>query len=108
MHLGNTLAFCVLGLGMIFLPALVPDFFPPAAATGYNLSGLWLRCMGWVNGLVGCGLLLTHHVLPRVVQMMAWRPELPEMRPTEILRPAIKIYEDLEAGEREGGQQSAA
>src|SRR5438046_168289 len=108
MNIGNTLGFCLLGLGMIFLPALAPGFFPPDAATGCNLSGMWLRFMGWVNGLAGCGLTLWFHVLPRLAQLMAWRPEFPpELRPAEILRPALDIYEELEAGEREGGRNAA-
>jgi hypothetical protein len=108
MHLGHALGFCLLGLGMIFMPALAPDFFPPDAATGWSLSALWLKFMGWINGCLGCGLTLRYHVLPWVLQVLAWRPTVPaELHPAELLRPAMEIYEELEAGEQEGGQSAA-
>jgi len=102
MHIGNILGFGLLGLGMIFFPSVAPDLFPPEAGTGANLSGLWLQFMGWVNGAVGGVLWVRHTLVPRMTQLLAWRPAVvKELLPADLLRPALRIYGEIEPGARE-------
>jgi hypothetical protein len=49
----NALVFLLLGLGMIFTPAELPQFFPADAGDGSSTSSLWLGLMGFVNFLLG-------------------------------------------------------
>lgn len=93
MQLGNSIGFCLLGLGMVFLPGLAPEFFPPEAGLGGNLSGIWLRFMGGICGLAGTGLGLHYILVVWLEEVRAWYSVASaELYPAQILCPALEIY----------------
>lgn len=90
--------FVALGGALNLLPLLAPAQFPPTSLDGSNTSALWLQLMGWVNGGLGAGYAARLQVLPAIAQVLAWRPALPpEMQPAQMLRPAMDLYEEIEA-----------
>jgi hypothetical protein len=93
MQLGNSICFCLLGLGMILLPGLAPGFFPAEAGLGCNLSGVWLRFMGGICGLAGTGLGLHYILVVWLEEVRAWYAEaFAELHPAQLLCPALEIY----------------
>ncbi len=102
----QALAFLTLGGVLNLLPVLAPAHFPPNSLDGSSTSALWLQLMGWVTGGLGAGYAARLHVWPAAARVPAWRPAMPAvLQPAQILRPALTLYEEIEAGaaERERG-----
>ena len=100
MTIGNALAFILLGWGMIFLPTHAPELFTMEDFSQVSGSALWLHFMGWLNGVLGGFYLVRNVVVPRILRLLEWRPAgTRELITAQILRPAIKIYEEIESGE---------
>jgi hypothetical protein len=100
MTIGNALAFFLLGSGMIFLPTHAPELFAVDDLSQLRGSALWLNFMGWVNGVLGGFYLTKNVVVPRILRLLEWRPaSTRELITAQILRPAIKIYGEIESGE---------
>ena len=53
MNESNALGFLLLGLGMLWLPALAPGLIPPSPVFGTSTRELWLVFMGTLNTLLG-------------------------------------------------------
>ena len=53
----NGCAFCLLGLGMLWLPALAPWLMTPNPHFGTSTRELWLLFMGSLNTALGSGVL---------------------------------------------------
>ncbi len=81
---------------MCLLPELIPASFA-GFESGANTSALWLQVMGAVNGAAGAGWLLWARVVPAAIRALKWRPALPTgLAPTQLLRPAMAFYEEIE------------
>jgi len=53
----NAIGFCLVGLCMLWLPALAPGFVTSASAPGGGSRELWLEFMGTLNTSLGAGVL---------------------------------------------------
>src|SRR3954469_1975417 len=74
MTTNNALGFTLLGLGMIFAPTEVPQFFPANAGDGSCTSALWLGVMGSMNFLLGLGVALHNETLRLHAAIETWDP----------------------------------
>jgi hypothetical protein len=100
MTIGNSLAFFLLGVGIIFLPAHASELLAPGELSQLGRSALWLNFMGWVNGGLGGFYLTKNALVPRILRILEWRPaSTRELIKAQILRPAIEIYGEMESGE---------
>ena len=98
----NAFGFFLLGVVMIFLPALAPVFFVVRAMDGSNTSELWLVVMGVLQGMMGVSFIIRNEATPLAVRLMTLR--LPTFKPSERVAPAL-ILRPLRGG-YVGGQSS--
>jgi hypothetical protein len=63
----NAFGFCVIGLTMLWLPALAPGLCPASPVFGNSTRELWLLFMGTLNTTLGAG------VLGWQTMQQAWR-----------------------------------
>jgi len=85
MTTNNALAFLLLGAGMLFAPAGLPEFFPANAGDGSCTSALWLGVMGVGQGLLGLTVGLMNGMLQLRAAIETWDPlgrtfDLPEVQ----------------------------
>ncbi len=64
----NGFGFLVAGFLMWALPSLVPDLFPVPLYGGDNGQALWLKGMGFVQILLGGGVVLRHFLIPAMTR----------------------------------------
>lgn len=83
----NALGFFMLGIVMIFMPVLIPDYFVADAVDGSSTSALWLGVMGMFQGAMGTLFILRNETLPLLVRLMTLR--LPTFKPAERIAPAL-------------------
>ena len=108
MTIGNALGFFLLGTGMIFVPLHAPEIFISDDFSKLSRSTLWLNFMGWVNGTLGGFYLVKNAVVPQIIRILEWRPVSPkELLNGQLLRPAMKIYTEVESRESLGEEQVA-
>lgn len=106
----NAFGFFLLGLVMIFVPILLPDYFAANAADGSNTSALWLAVMGIFQGSMSCFYIVRNEAVPLAVRLMMLRlPTFKSMgrriSPALMLRPAANSYL---GGRNDNGQRMAA
>jgi len=97
----NALGFFILGLVMMFLPALLPAYFMVKAMDGSNTSELWLCLMGGLQGALGISCIIRNEAVPFAIRLMTLR--LPTLTPAERNAPAL-ILRPLRSGGYMGGQ----
>jgi hypothetical protein len=83
----NAFAFCLLGLGMLWLPALAPGLISPNPPFGTSTRELWLLFMGTLNTSLGAGV-LGWHAMQQAWRIPAWFEPAPQpVRPLALPRP---------------------
>jgi hypothetical protein len=105
----NALGFFLLGVAMMFLPAVAPAYFTASALDGSNSSALWLNVMGLLQGSLGTFFILRNETTPLIIRLMTLR--FPTLKPAErtaagfIMRPLQGGYMD---GQSNDNQRLAA
>jgi hypothetical protein len=75
----NACGFCLLGLAMLWLPALAPGLIAPNPFFGTSTQELWLQFMGTFNASLGAGT-LGWHAMKQAWRLPVWL-ELPMPQP---------------------------
>ncbi len=78
---GNACGFLLLSVLMVFAPTLAPGWFPPTGLDGTSGRALWLMLMGTVQAGIGSTYLVARWILPLVLRVAAFRPQLPQLQP---------------------------
>ena len=84
----NAIGFCLIGMVMLWLPALAPDLFTSNAAFGTSIRELWLLFMGTVNTSVGAGV-LGWEAIKQAWRIPVWLEPVATPQPTAIPRPSV-------------------
>jgi hypothetical protein len=74
MTTNNALVFFLVGLGMLFAPAELPQFFPGDAVDGSNTSALWLGLMGLIQSVLGLAVAMHNETIRLRAAIEAWEP----------------------------------
>ncbi len=74
MTTNNAIGFILLGLGMIFSPAELPQLFPVNAGDGSCTSALWLEVMGPMNCLIGLTVAAHNETIRLRALIETWDP----------------------------------
>ena len=72
MTTNNALVFVLLGLGMFFAPAEMPQLFPADAGDGSCTSELWLGVMGLMQVLLGLTMAMHNETMRLRAAIEAW------------------------------------
>lgn len=72
MTTNNALVFVLLGLGMFFAPAELPQLFPANAGDGSSTSGLWLGVMGVGQMLLGLTIAMHNEIIRLRAAIEEW------------------------------------
>jgi len=67
----NACGFCLLGLAMLWLPALAPGLIATNPFFGTSTRELWLQFMGTLNASLGAGV-LGWHAMQQVWRIPDW------------------------------------
>jgi hypothetical protein len=70
----NAFGFFLLGLAMLALPAVCPDYFPSTSIDGSNTSALWLFFMGPVHAWLGLWWIARNEIAPLWQLAIDWQP----------------------------------
>jgi hypothetical protein len=70
----NALGFIVLGLGMLLVPADIPQLFPINAGDGSSTSALWLELMGPLQFLLGLAVAGRNEAIRLQAAIEGWDP----------------------------------
>lgn len=76
----NACGFCLLGLGMLWLPELAPSLVAPSPLFGMSTRELWLLLMGTVNASLGAGV-LGWYAIKYTWSIPSWLEYRPVARP---------------------------
>jgi hypothetical protein len=85
----NACGFCLLGLAMLWLPALAPGLIAPNPFFGTSTRELWLQFMGTFNASLGAGT-LGWHAMKQAWRLPVWlEPPMPqpELMPVALPQP---------------------
>ena len=83
----NACAFCLLGLAMLWLPALAPGLITPNPLFGTSTRELWLLFMGSLNTALGGGV-LGWHALRSAWSIPAWLQPAAQAEPLALPQPS--------------------
>lgn len=87
MTTSNALGFFILGIAMLFAPALLPDSFAIRALDGSSTSALWLGVMGLFKTSTGMFYIARNEAVPFAVRLMTLR--LPVFKPARQALPEL-------------------
>lgn len=82
----NAFAFCLLGLGMLWLPALAPGLITPNPLFGASTRELWLLFMGTLNTSLGAGV-LGWHAIRHAWSIPTWLEPVVQTEPLALPQP---------------------
>jgi hypothetical protein len=86
MKWANALGFCLLGLVMLWLPALAPGLCPSSPVFGHGDRELWLLFMGTLNTSLGAGV-LGWHAIQQAWRIPSWLAPIQTPAPVGLHRP---------------------
>ncbi len=92
----NAFAFFLLGLVMLALPAVWPEYFPSDSIDGSNTSALWLLFMGLVQSWLGLWGIASNEIAPLWQLAIDWQPASVAGAGAGVLREELP-YEQLNA-----------
>jgi hypothetical protein len=83
----NAFGFCLIGLVMLWLPALAPGLCPPSPVFGSSTRELWLLFMGTLNTALGAGA-LGWHAMRQAWLIPSWLEPIQTPEPVGLPQPS--------------------
>ncbi len=83
----NAFGFCLIGLMMLWLPALAPGLCSPSPVFGSSTRELWLLFMGTLNTALGAGA-LGWHAMQQAWLVPSWLKPIETPEPVGLPQPS--------------------